>query len=134
VIVLDANVLIAYLDESNVHHQRAVEVLVSDDDLRIAPLTVAEVLVHPARSGDASAVLTRLLAVGVTVDQGAADPVLLATLRAETPVKMPDAIVVELAIRLNCAVESFDNRVVEVARGRVPRDRKPGAHPRQESA
>ena len=31
-IVLDANVLIAYLDNTHVHHRRAVEVLVSDDD------------------------------------------------------------------------------------------------------
>jgi predicted nucleic acid-binding protein len=120
VIVLDANVLIAFLDETHVHHQRAVGVLVSDSDLRIASLTAAEVLVHPARTGDAAAVLTRLLAVGVTVDQGAADPVVLATLRAETSLKMPDAIVIELAIRLDCAVTSFDNRVIEVARDRLP--------------
>ena len=109
-IVLDANVLIAYLDDTHVHHQRAVEVLVSDDDPRIAPLTIAEVLVHPARTGDAAAVLTRLQAVGVSVDQGAADPIELATLRAaEKPLKMPDAIVVELAIRLGCTVASFDD-------------------------
>jgi predicted nucleic acid-binding protein len=131
VIVLDANVLIAYLDDTHVYHQRAVEVLVSDDDLRIAPLTIAEVLVHPARTGDAAAVLSRLRAVGVTVDQGAADPIVLATLRAETPLKMPDAIVVELAIRLECAVASFDGRVVEVARGRAPTDRPPTVRPRQ---
>ncbi len=121
-IVLDANILIAYLDHSHLHHEQAVALLISDDDLRVAPLTMAEALVHPARTGDAEAVLSRLRAVGVLVDQGAADPIVLATLRAETtPLKMPDAVVVELAMRLRCAVASFDTRVATVASQQVRR-------------
>ena len=51
-IVLDASVLIAYLDGSDDHHEAAERLLAAaiDDDLGVNPLTLAEVLVVPALS------------------------------------------------------------------------------------
>lgn len=50
-IVLDASVLIAYLDSEDAHHTRAETLLAKeiDDDFAASSLTVAEVLVMPAR-------------------------------------------------------------------------------------
>ncbi len=52
-IVLDARVLITYLDSDDSHHRGAVAVLAAavDDELGINALTLAEVLVGPARMG-----------------------------------------------------------------------------------
>ncbi len=46
-IVLDANVLIAYLDAEHVHHERAEQLLARevDEDFGVNLLTLAEVLV-----------------------------------------------------------------------------------------
>jgi predicted nucleic acid-binding protein len=52
VIVLDASVLIAYLDAEDAQHRRAESLLAReiDDQFAANPLTLAEVLVGPARS------------------------------------------------------------------------------------
>ena len=52
-IVLDASVLIALLDGEDAHHQRAETLLAQeiDDDFAASSLTLAEVLVAPAREG-----------------------------------------------------------------------------------
>ena len=61
-IVLDASVLIAYLDNSDRHHDAAEALLerAIDDDLGANPLTLAEVLVVPARDGRLDPVRTVL--------------------------------------------------------------------------
>jgi len=53
VIVLDASVLIAYLDGEDDHHAAAETLLAQaiDDDLAANSLTLAEVLVVPVRDG-----------------------------------------------------------------------------------
>ena len=55
-IVLDARVLIAYLDSDDSHHAAAEALLAEavDDDIAANPLTLAEVLVAPARQGRGS--------------------------------------------------------------------------------
>ena len=52
-IVLDANVLIAHLDERDAQHERAVERLLelAEQPLACSTITLAEVLVGPARHG-----------------------------------------------------------------------------------
>ncbi len=50
-IVLDASVLIAFLDSDDTHHAAAEQLLTQavDDDLAVNSLTLAEVLVAPVR-------------------------------------------------------------------------------------
>jgi predicted nucleic acid-binding protein len=62
VIVLDASVLIAYLDGENVHHAGAEELLAGevDDDFGANSVTLAEVLVLPAPEQRLDAVRTVL--------------------------------------------------------------------------
>ena len=55
-IVLDASVLIAYLDGANTHHDRAAELLAREieDDFGANTLTLAEVLVFPLGRTDSN--------------------------------------------------------------------------------
>ena len=53
-IVADASALIAYLNPRDAHHADAVQGLIDVDQFVVHPVTLAEVLVHPARSGSES--------------------------------------------------------------------------------
>ena len=68
-IILDASVLIAHLDEADAHHDRATELLIitADETLGASPLTIAEVLVGPARAGTLDAARAALAALAVTM-------------------------------------------------------------------
>jgi predicted nucleic acid-binding protein len=111
-IVVDASVLIAFLDPNDVHHTGAVELLADAVPPLLAhPITAAEVLVSPVRHGVADAVWADLLAIGVELDHTPIDPLQLARLRAETGCKMPDCCVLASAANQNTAVITFDDRL-----------------------
>ena len=117
-IVLDASVLIAHLDATDVHHARAGELLltVADEALGASPITLAEVLVGPARAGqlDRGAALLRQLEVtSVGLEEDA--PTRLAVLRAGTGLKLPDCCVLLAAERTRGAVATFDDRLANAA-------------------
>ena len=88
-IVADAGALIAYLDPGDAHHVDAVQGLIDVDQFVVHPVTLAEVLVHPTRSGTESAVLNTLISVGMQESPMTIDAVGLARLRAESGLKMP---------------------------------------------
>jgi predicted nucleic acid-binding protein len=121
VIVLDASVLIAHLDSRDAHHDRAFALLsdVAGEGLAASPVTLAEVLVGPARVGAvarADAALRRLGVIAVPIDADA--PVRLATLRASTGLKLPDCCVVHAAEQVAAKVATFDDRLAGAARTR----------------
>ena len=120
-IVADASVLIAHLDRNDPHHERAVRLLsqVAEWPLAASPITVAEVLVQPARVdrlGEARAALSSLAVTEIPLAADAADR--LAALRADTGLKLPDCCVLLAARDAPAeAVISFDERLLGVARG-----------------
>jgi predicted nucleic acid-binding protein len=122
VIVFDASVLIAYLDAQDAHHARAEALLVREieDEFGANSLTLAEVLVVPARNGRLDAVVAALTDVQVRElpfpDDVAAK---LAQLRAETSLKMPDCCVLLAAEDLGARVATFDDRLRETALDRA---------------
>ncbi len=127
-IVLDASVLIAHLDAADAHHERAGALLrdIADKPLGASPLSLAEVLVGPARAGQldrATAVLHQLYVTSVRLDDDA--PTRLAVLRAGTNLKLPDCCVLLAAEHTHGAVATFDDRLATAARERgfVVRDR-----------
>src|SRR5258708_19902011 len=67
VMVLDASVLIGFLDSEDNHHAAAERLLTQavDDDLAVNSLTLAEVLVAPVRNGRLEPVLAALHALEV---------------------------------------------------------------------
>jgi predicted nucleic acid-binding protein len=112
--VVDASVLIGYLDPNDVHHAEAVDAFVAVDQLLVHPLTLAEVLVHPARQGVAATVLATLTAIGLVVSPMPIDPLALARLRAKSGLKMPDCVVVATAAAHGLMVLTFDERLRRV--------------------
>ncbi len=121
-IVFDASVLIAYLDGDDPLHSRAETVLddAVDDDLGANALTLAEVLVAPARAGRVDAVKDALgdLEIG-ELGFPPDTATRLAQLRADTGLKMPDCCVLLAAEDRGASVASFDDRLVRAARDRA---------------
>ncbi len=120
-IVLDAGVLIAYFDGSDNFHSRA-EVLLArevNDDFGANSLTVAEVLVGPARENRLEAVreaLQDLELKELTFPPDTA--VKLAALRASTNLKLPDCCVLLAAEDAHARLASFDHRLADAAAAR----------------
>lgn len=111
-IVVDASVLIAYLNPNDAHHIAAVELLAdATPPLFVHPITAAEVLVAPARHGAAESVWADLAAIGVEVDNTPIDPIQLARIRAGTGCKLPDCCVLATAALRHAAVATFDERL-----------------------
>jgi predicted nucleic acid-binding protein len=118
-LVLDASALIAHLDGSDAHHD-AVEALLlgaTGQALAASPITLAEVLVGPARSGQLDRAGAALGTLGVQTDALDADsPARLATLRARTGLTLPDCCVLVAAQALHAAVVTFDDRLAAAGR------------------
>jgi predicted nucleic acid-binding protein len=111
-IVVDASVLIAFLDSNDRHHLAAVDLLEQAlPPLIVHPITAAEVLVAPTRRGIADRVWSDLVAVGVEIDDTPIDPLQLARLRVETGCKLPDCCVVASALAHHVSVATFDSRL-----------------------
>jgi predicted nucleic acid-binding protein len=120
VIVVDASVLVAHLEENDVHHAHARQVLIdcAEHELRISPITLAEILVGPARADRLEEAHTALRTLGVRqVAFRRKAPDRLATLRAETGLKLPDCCVLLAAQDCSAAgIASFDDRLAAAAR------------------
>lgn len=119
-IVLDACVLIAHFDETDAFHQDAGTLLrsVADQPLGASTLTLAEVLVGPARVGRLDQATAALAQLAVsTIGLGEDAPVRLASLRAGTSLKLPDCCVLLAAEQPGgAAVATFDDRLGVAAR------------------
>jgi predicted nucleic acid-binding protein len=121
VIVLDASVLIGFLDDQGNHHALAQQLLAdaADDDLAVNSLTLAEILVAPARDGHLDQVLAALRALDVTELAFPVDTaVRLAHLRVTTGLKLPDCCVILAAEDAGGRIASFDDRLAQAAETR----------------
>ena len=121
-IVVDASILIAHVDERDAHHARALELLLelAAHPLGASPITIAEVLVGPAAQGRLDDARKVLGAMGVTeIPFGAAASSRLALLRSETRLKLPDCCVILAAEDAPAdAILTFDARLEEAAASR----------------
>ena len=118
-IVVDASVLIAHLDERDAQHQKAVERLLelADQMLGCSPITLAEVFVGPARTGQLEVARQAISELGIVeiplADDAAAR---LALLRTRTNLKLPDCCVLLAAQHASAeAVLTFDDRLTREA-------------------
>jgi predicted nucleic acid-binding protein len=119
VIVVDASVLIAHLDERDALHARAAAALerAASEPLGCSSLTLAEVLVGPARHGrlDAAAAAVADLEVG-EIPLGRDAAARLATMRADLGLKLPDCCVLLAAQDVSAAaVMTFDDALARAA-------------------
>lgn len=117
-IVLDASVLIAHLDEGDAHHERAKRLLADTgtEPLGASTISLAETLVAPARAGrlpDATTALARLGVQDLPLGEEASTR--LAQLRTDTGRKLPDCCVLLAAKERDGSVASFDAALVGAA-------------------
>lgn len=120
-IVLDASVLIGFIFDQDAHHAAAVALLRDEagNAFGVSPVTLAEALVAPTRLGRVAAAERMLLEIGVDEIALPRDAALvLAELRVESGLKMPDCCVLLAAITSNGAVATFDSRLKSVATSR----------------
>ncbi len=118
VIVIDANVLIAFLDGDDAHHEDAISLFEHRflDGFAASVLTVAEALVHPTRAGRQDAALASLRTVGVVVvPLDASDAAALARVRSEYRIRMPDAVALYTAMSTGAELATFDASLASVA-------------------
>jgi len=118
VIVLDASVLIAHLDQQDALHEAATERLLelAGQTFGASSITLAEVLGAPTRAGRLAAASTALRSLGVSelaLPPNAAER--LALLRCETALKLPDCCVLLAADAADGAVLTFDERLAREA-------------------
>jgi predicted nucleic acid-binding protein len=120
VIVLDASVLIAHLDATDVHHTRAAEALLvhAPQGFGASPITLAEVLVGPIRRERLEAAWAALQDLGVGEVPWREDACRrLAALRALTSLKLPDCCVLLAAQDARAhSIVTFDERLLQSAR------------------
>ncbi|MDE0701143.1 MAG: type II toxin-antitoxin system VapC family toxin [Acidimicrobiaceae bacterium] len=113
-IVADASWVVALRDPSDRHHDQAVAVNgeIGSESSLLHPVTLAECLVAPARLGvldEASARLQAAFDIDI-IDPGA--PARWTKLRAETRLRLPDAIVLDTALNRRArAIATFDEQL-----------------------
>lgn len=114
-IVLDASVLIAHLID-DAHAARALEIIDTEEELLIHPMTLAECLVGPVRVNRESEALATIDALGIEqLPFSDRQPVVLARLRASTPLKLPDCCVLAAALQTGATLATFDTTLARVA-------------------
>jgi predicted nucleic acid-binding protein len=114
VVVLDASALIALHDSEDRHHTWARGMFLDtiDATLAMSVLTYGEVLVHPTRAGKVAEFERNIAGLGIErVAVGAEDAPALAHLRASTSLKMPDVIVLHLAVGLGASLATTDREL-----------------------
>ncbi|MDM7891422.1 type II toxin-antitoxin system VapC family toxin [Curtobacterium caseinilyticum] len=117
--MLDANVVIALLDEDDDSHARAYD-LVEDhawDDFCTSALTLGEMLVRPAARGPAERERSTIERLGVSVvPVTSSTAVAAARVRADRRVAMPDAVVLVTARSVGAELATFDRKLRRIAR------------------
>ncbi|MGE0135778.1 MAG: type II toxin-antitoxin system VapC family toxin [Dehalococcoidia bacterium] len=112
-IVLDAGVLIAFLDAADTHHAPAREALAAasaaGDSLALAASAYAEVLVGPSRRGDAEveqlrAFVGRFPVRVVPLNEAIAEAAAVLRARHGSRLRLPDALVIATAVVLDADV------------------------------
>jgi predicted nucleic acid-binding protein len=120
VIVVDASVLIAHLDDGDALHARAGDALleVAHKSLGCSSITLAEVLVGPARRDRLDAARAAVSELGVAeIPLGHEAPARLASLRASSGLKLPDCCVLLAAQDAEAeAVLTFDDALAREVR------------------
>lgn len=120
-IVLDASVLIGFIFEQDAHHDAAVALLrnAAGEEFGASSMTMAEVLVLPARVGRLPAAVRMLHELGVAEVPLPGDcAVQLAQLRADSGLKLPDCCVLLAALMTGGALATFDEQLASAAAAR----------------
>jgi len=111
VIILDATFLIAFLDEHDPHHRDSKDLIEANfvEGFAVSAVTLAEVLVHPAKAGKEDRALSSIRRLGVkTIGVEPDGGMSIAHLRANHAIRMPDALVLHCALSTGSCIATFD--------------------------
>jgi len=120
-IILDSSVVIAFLNSSDKHHMAAKSAIEGSNSIfKISILTVSEVLVKASGESESSkrellADLATAFAPFYPFDLEVA--VLAASVRAKSPLRLPDAIISATAMINKADLWSCDARLVNAHKG-----------------
>ncbi|MCL1907545.1 MAG: PIN domain-containing protein [Propionibacteriaceae bacterium] len=115
VIVLDACVLIAFVDRTHHFHHDARIVLSHPEQFVISALTAAEVMVYPLESDHGDWLnLFRDLGVAIVAIEEENVPG-IAEMRRVSGLRMPDALVLWLAQNSGSSIATFDAQLIKRA-------------------
>ena len=117
-IVIDANILFGLFDAGDALHDKVVRLLdkYADDQWEASVLTLAEFYVHPARSNDLARAERFITDLGITsVPLLSAEAAPLARVRADSGLKLPDAVVLWLAQSSSATLMTLDDRLGKAA-------------------
>lgn len=120
-ITLDAGVVIGYLNPDDEHHVRVREWVAVHmrDEYAASVITLAEALVRPSALGHASTARRAFELLGVTpIEAAVGDEFGIASVRAATRLRLPDAIVVYTAERIGGGLATTDAAMTRAARAR----------------
>ncbi|HZV52624.1 MAG TPA: PIN domain-containing protein [Candidatus Dormibacteraeota bacterium] len=109
------------MDATDPHHERASALLLGEADSAFgaSAITLAEVLVGPARAGLLERATTALHQLDlITIPLGEDAPARLAGLRAGIGLKLPDCCVILAAEQVRGSVATFDDRLAAASRQR----------------
>lgn len=120
-LILDADVLIGALDESDAHHSRARELFTDwhreETPCLISVINLSEVLIAPAADRrQLRRARAAIAALGVAIHQpNEAIGVEAARLRCVYPISLPDAYCLATARHVNGSIASFDQKIIRAA-------------------
>jgi len=116
-IVLDACVLISHFGPGDAHQTKAANIIDSEDQLLIHPLTISECGVMPARTGQLDEYRSDIDRLGLDVWRPDDDHwYRVAALRAATSLALPDCCVLDTARTLVGSLATFDDKLTKVAK------------------
>jgi predicted nucleic acid-binding protein len=121
IVVLDAGALIALMNTRDPHHDWARSVFVDtiESELVMSALSYAETLVYPARTNRVAEFEQAVAGLEIKIyDLPAKAAIALASLRAATSLRMPDAAVLQLALELGAVIATPDKTLAAAARKR----------------
>ena len=110
-IILDATFLIAFLDEHDPHHRDSKDLIEANfvEGFAVSAVTLAEVLVHPAKAGKEDRALSSIRRLGVkTIGVEPDGGMSIAHLRANHAIRMPAALVLHCALSTGSRIATFD--------------------------
>ena len=117
-IILDANVLIAFLDEQDPHHRDSKDLIEANfvEGFGVSAVTLAEALVYPAKAGKEDRALFSIRRLGVkTIGVEPGDAIPIARLRANHAIRMPDALVLHCALTTGSRIATFERGLTNAA-------------------
>ena len=117
-IVIDANILFGLFDAGDALHDKAVRLLdtYADDQWSTSVLTLAEFYVHPAKSNGLARAERFITDLGIiSVPLLSTDAAPLARVRANSGLKLPDAVVLWLAQSTSATLMTLDDRLAKAA-------------------